>query len=278
MSGVYALLGFDTTDPIANNAVEELSPAVQTQMKMMPTMLQPWQEEDLINNNTENYFINPVSNTINLIWSTANTINSSSFDSNGNTIVTFSNPGVSEVMVPALLVARNISENVANAFMIHTNRISNVVPLDFDVELPHYESAIGYGKIVMYITNQTDDIQNNSPMIGSFSSLFVGNTLSDYSNTFVSTTNLYLASFTGNVSSFSSSDAAEFSNAANLVSNTMDEYRQKDTDFFQNSKMVVDRYNIVNQFNRIGQTELFLINDYIGTQNLKNNLANTSNT
>jgi len=48
MAGVYALLGFDTTDPIANGAVEQLSSTVQTQMKMMPKLLQPWQEADLI--------------------------------------------------------------------------------------------------------------------------------------------------------------------------------------------------------------------------------------
>jgi hypothetical protein len=87
-----------------------------------------------------------------------------------------------------------------------------------------------------------------------------------------------LGSIVNNVSSLSLTDANQFSNAANLVSSTMDTYRQKDTTFFQNSQMVVDRYNDVSQFNRVGQTELFLINNYIGTQNLKNNLANTGNT
>jgi len=277
MSGVYALLGFDTTDPIANGAVEQLSPSVQTQMKMMPQLLQPWQETDLISNETEQYYLNPTSNTINVIWSTANTINNRSFDSNGFINVTFSTPGVSNVMVSALAVAKNVSQNVANSFMIHTNRISNVIPMDFDVTSPHYETAIGYGKIIMYIVNQTDNIQNNSPMIGSFSSLFVANTLSDYSNTFVTVSNLYIGSFVGNVSSLSLSDANAFANAANQVSNTMTTYRQKDFDFFANSQMVVDRYNKVSEFNRIGQTELFLINDYIGTPNLKSNLANTIN-
>lgn len=278
MAGVYALLGFDTTDPIANGAVEQLSPSVQTQMKMMPKLLQPWQEADLISDETEQYYLNPVSNTINVIWSTANTINNRSFDSNGNINVTFSNPGVSNVMTGALAVAKNVSQNVANSFMIHTDRISNVMPIDFDVTSPHYETAIGYGKIIMYIVNQTDNIQNNSPMIGSFSSLFVTDTLTDYSNTFVSISNVYLGSFVGNVSSLSLTDANQFSNAVNQVSNTMTTYRQKDFDFFANSQMVIDRYNKVSEFNRIGQTELFLINDYIGTPNLKNNLANTVNT
>jgi len=165
---------------------------------------------------------------------------------------------------------------VSNNFMIHTNRISNVIPLEFDITLPHYETAIGYGKMVMYITNQTDNIQNNSPMIGSFSSLFLANTLGDYANSFVSINNVYVGSIVANVSSLSLTDANQFSNAANLVSSTMDTYRQKDTNFFQNSQMIVDRYNDVSQFNRVGQTELFLINNYIGTQNLKNNLANSN--
>ena len=280
MAGVYALLGFDTTDPIANGAVEQLSPSVQTQMKMMPPLLQPWQEADLISDETEDYYLNPVSNTINVIWSTSNTIIDRSFSNviEGTINVTFSNPGVSSIMNPALMVVRDVSQNVANSFMIHTDRISNVMPIDFDVTSPHYETAIGYGKIIMYIVNQTDNIQNNSPMLGSFSSLFVTDTLTDYSNTFVSISNVYLGSFVGNVSSLSLTDANQFSNAANQVSNTMTTYRQKDFDFFANSQMVVDRYNKVSEFNRIGQTELFLINDYIGTPNLKNNLANTVNT
>lgn len=279
MAGVYALLGFDTTDPIANSAVEQLSPSVQTQMKMMPQLLQPWQETDLISNETEQYYLNPVSNTINVIWSTSNTITNLSFSNviTGTINVTFSNPGVSSIMDPALMVVRDVTQNVASRFMVHTDRMSNVIPIDFDITSPHYETAIGFGKLIMYIVNQTDNIQNNSPMIGSFSSLFVTDTLSDYSNTFISISNVYLGSFVGNVSSLSLTDANAFSNAANQVSNTMTTYRQKDFDFFANSQMIVDRYNKVSEFNRIGQTELFLINDYIGTPNLKNNLANTVN-
>lgn len=279
MAGVYALLGFDTTDPIANSAVEQLSPSVQTQMKMMPQLLQPWQETDLISNETEQYYLNPVSNTINVIWSTSNTITNLSFSNviTGTINVTFSNPGVSSIMDPALMVVRDVTQNVASRFMVHTDRMSNVIPIDFDITSPHYETAIGFGKLIMYIVNQTDNIQNNSPMIGSFSSLFVTDTLSDYSNTFVSISNVYLGSLVSGVSSLGLTDANAFSNAANQVSNTMTTYRQKDFDFFANSQMIVDRYNKVSEFNRIGQTELFLINDYIGTPNLKNNLANTVN-
>jgi len=279
MAGVYALLGFDTTDPIANGAVEQLSPSVQTQMKMMPPLMQPWQETDLISNETEQYYLNPVSNTINVIWSTSNTITNLSFSNviTGTINVTFSNPGVSSIMDPALMVVRDVTQNVAGRFMVHTDRMSNVIPIDFDITSPHYETAIGFGKLIMYIVNQTDNIQNNSPMIGSFSSLFVANTLSDHSNTFLSISNVYLGSLVSGVSSLDLTDANAFSNAANQVSNTMTTYRQKDFDFFANSQMIVDRYNKVSEFNRIGQTELFLINDYIGTPNLKNNLANTVN-
>lgn len=294
MSGVYALLGFDTTDPYANGAVEQLSPAVQTQMSMMPKLLQPWQEADLISNEVEQYFVNPIANTTNVIWTAANTCVAQSFNAlatagsggassywdaaNGNIKVTFSNPGVANVMNVALMVVKELSTNVSNNFMIHTNRISNVIPLDFDVNLPHYETAVGYGKMVMYITNQTDNIQNNSPMIGSFTSLFVGNTLSEYANSLVSINNVYIGSIVNNVSSLSLTDANQFANSANQVYNMMYDYRQKDVNFFQNSQMIVERFNQVSEFNRIGQTELFLINNYIGTQNLKNNLANTGNT
>jgi len=277
MSGVYAMLGFPTNDPVANSGVETLSPKVQTQLEMMPQMMTDWQEQDLISNQTETYFKNPCAAATQKAWNAANTI--SLYPS-----ITFANTAAGTLYNYIYNVSHEISTNTANNFMIHTNRMSNVVPLDFELEKPHYETAVGYGKMVMYITNQTDGIQNNSPMMGSFTSLFFGNNLSIYANSYYSNTQIFANTITSNVdgegyttynSNLTLSQARTLANCVNSVI-LMDTYRTQDNTFFQNSKTVVERYNKVSQFNKIGQGESFLINTFIGTPELTANLANTT--
>lgn len=273
MSGVYALLGFPTTDPIANSGVEQLSPKVQTQMNMMPNLMTDWQQADLISNNTQNYFQNPCSNSTQLIWNTSNNVSNIAFGD-----VTFTNTGIANLVSYILIKNTDISVNIANAFLIHTNRMSNITPLDIDVEKPHYESAIGYGKMMMYITSQTDNIQNNSPLMGSFTSILFANNLTSYASSYQSNSQIFLNSLGSGppyTSNLTLVQAQSWANSVNSVI-TMENYRLQDNVFFQNSKMVLDRYNKVSQFNKIGQTELYLINTFIGSSNLKANLANTS--
>jgi len=273
MSGVYALLGFPTTDPIANSGVENLSTKVQVQMSMMPPLLTDWQQADLISNEVENYFQNPCANSTQIIWNTANTVSGIDFAN-----VTFTNTNISNLVSYITIQVSNISQNIANAFLIHTNRMSNVTPMDVDVEKPHYETAIGYGKMMMYITNQTDNIQNNSPIMGNFTSILFANTLNVYANSFQSNSQIFLSSigvgppYTSNLTLVQAQSWANSVNSAVLMEN----YRQQDNTFFQNSKIVLDRYNKVSQFNKIGQTELYLMNTFIGSEGLKANLANTT--
>ena len=53
-------------------------------------------------------------------------------------------------------------------------------PPDSDPTLPTYRSATGIGKMVMYLTYQIDGVQNNAPMLGSFTSLYTKNDLISY--------------------------------------------------------------------------------------------------
>ncbi len=278
MSGVYALLGFPTNDPVANSGVETLSPKVQTQLEMMPPMMTDWQEKDLISDQTESYYKNPCAAATQIAWNAANTI--SVYSS-----LTFANAAAGTLYNHIYSLSQEISTNSANSFMIHTDRMSNVVPLDFEVEKPHYESAIGYGKMVMYITSQTDNIQNNSPMMGSFTSLFFANNLSVYANNYYSNTQIFANTISSSIdgttgetiytSNLTLSQARSLANSVNSVI-LMDTYRTQDNTFFQNSKTVVEKYNKVSQFNKMGQAELYLINTFIGTPQLTANLANTT--
>jgi hypothetical protein len=52
--------------------------------------------------------------------------------------------------------------------------------------------------------------------------------------------------------------------------------RISDWNFFKKQRQILDDYYFVSKFNTVGNTENFLIQNYIGTTFLKNNLANTS--
>jgi hypothetical protein len=163
-----------------------------------------------------------------------------------------------------------------NNFTYITNRLSNMVPMNSDMTSPHYQIAVGYGKMMSYITYQSDGVANNSPMIGAFTSLYTANTL----NSLVANTNILLVtlqnSLTGNNSSISLTDAQSLDNNMTQIYTTMYRCRTSDTLFFQNSALVFEDYNNATQFNGAGQTETQLIQELIGSPKLLSRLnANT---
>ena len=65
-------------------------------------------------------------------------------------------------------LAYTILHTTVPAFEYHTQRLSNMQGIGSDVTSPHYQTAIGYGKILTFITNKTDGVQNNSVVLGNF--------------------------------------------------------------------------------------------------------------
>jgi hypothetical protein len=55
--------------------------------------------------------------------------------------------------------------------------------------------------------------------------------------------------------------------------NLLSQRRQGDTNFYINSLSVLNDYQTVTQFNNLGATSAYLIDNYIGTNKLKTNLA-----
>jgi len=280
MSSIYGRLGFDAGNPIAAQAVRPMDDGVLKQMKMMPSFLNAWQTKDVAEANTGGYFQNPVANTIINVNITANTMMKMA---NGNPLVgttsTITNL-LANTKNNAILISYSNTQigisSECNNFTYITNRLSNVVGMDSDMTTPHYQIAIGYGKMMAYITYQSDGIQNNSPMMGSFTSLYTGNTL----NALIANTTPLLTiltnSLSGNNSSISLSDAQKLDNNMYQMYTTMYRCRTSDSAFYQNSAAVFSDYNNATQFNGAGQTETQLIQEVIGSPKLLSRLnANT---
>ena len=146
-------------------------------------------------------------------------------------------------------------------------------PVNTDtILLPHYESAIGVGKIIMYLVSQTDGISNNSPLIGSFTSLFTGNTLNTYYTTIQNYANTVANSIytqTGNYySNLTSTQVSTISSKLIEITTFMNTKNTADVNFYINSQAVLADYNSLKGFSNMGQTQEDLINNYIGTPKL----------
>jgi hypothetical protein len=268
-NSIFSLLNFPSSDPVIAESTQTLSANVLTQMNLMPSLVNSWQQGDMANSDTGGYFQNPLGVSINTASSTANTI--VAFGT-----VTGTTPQISNLLISVANVANALSHTTPD-FLYLTNRLSNVEEIGSDMDTPHFKSATGYGKIVMYIVNKTDNIQNNAPMIGSFGSILAANVINSNANTFITYANLYANTITvgidGTNSSISLANAQILSNSVNSIYQLMTNYIQQDTDFYQNLKDVVNSYSAVSTFNSLGQTENDLIINYIGTDKIKARLS-----
>lgn len=249
--------------------VSDLSEPVLNQMKSMPPLLKPWQQEDMKNNNVSDYYKNPVANTIFDIWGVANSI---------PTITHIANTSANTILPIISTLTTSL-----NNFYAHTNRMSGLgnAP-ESDPSLPTLKPALGVAKMVMYITYQTDGVQNNAPMMGCFSSLHTNDDLVTYYNTIENyyttiATSIVVTTDPGDIetppstsysTNLSPTQIAQISTNLSNISTFMDTRRTADVNFYYNSKMIADEYNDLKTFNNMGQAQSDMVNNLIGSDKL----------
>lgn len=284
-SSIFSRLGYNFTD--TNSDIIQFSDKVVSHLNALPTLVNTWQQEDIATSNTGGYFVNPLESITTNIRNTANTIipllssaaQTSALQGSTGTITTLF------ASMNANLIS--ISGNTGNNFIAHTNRISGISPFsstEDPAEFPYYKIAIATGKVMVYLTYQSDGIINSAPILGSFTSLFVGdelqdtlNTVSTYANT-INTSITYTTSllgtppntytYTTKTSNLSLATVQSMNNNVSYIIDTMDTRRTHDETFYQNSRAVLNDYNTVRQFSSIGESENQLIQQYIGSDKL----------
>jgi len=284
-SSIFSRLGYNFTD--TNSDIIQFSDKVVSHLNALPTLVNTWQQEDIATSNTGGYFVNPLESITTNIRNTANTIipllssaaQTSALQGSTGTITTLF------ASMNANLIS--ISGNTGNNFIAHTNRISGISPFsstEDPSEFPYYKIAIATGKVMVYLTYQSDGIINSAPILGSFTSLFVGdelqdtlNTVSTYANT-INTSITYTTSllgtppntytYTTKTSNLSLATVQSMNNNVSYIIDTMDTRRTHDETFYQNSRAVLNDYNTVRQFSSIGESENQLIQQYIGSDKL----------
>lgn len=294
---IYGRLGFNYDDP--NGVIVDLSDSIKNNMNNSPHVLEAWQIGDIANNNVNSYTQNPLSSVNNNLMtytqnivSVYNSMPSNTIYGSTSAITTL----FSTIKTTSINLANNAISGVIHDFKWHTDRLSDVRTYQNDLdagltnmdELPYYQTATGIGKAVSYIIYQSDEVQNTSGVMGSFTSLFTGPQLNDFANNIInySTTinnsiTLVLVGGTGGVgdpyvyqanSNLSLSVVNSMSSNLTSLSTMLTTRKTHDENFYKNSIEILNDVRDVRKFSKMGASETTIVNDYIGTNKLKSRI------
>lgn len=250
-------------------------------LNTQPVSLETWQKNDLANGTivVTNYYKNPVLNVCNqLQTSTQNLYNLmltiTAYDTaNGAALSSSANTLLTEIEL----------------FKQHTSNVAGVtkaeatVPEDGSpvIEYPDYDSAVQLGQDLLMLLNNTDGIQDSSPVLGNMTSLFIGEEIAanltiiigDYPTLNAS---LYLDVNSNVVSNISSTSANLIVSHLQTASGMLSTRRLHDWNFFRQGSILLEDYSRIDKLENVGNTQSFLINTLIGTDEYKQKIsANT---
>jgi hypothetical protein len=235
-------------------------------------VLNSWQQQDMTNGDVGGYFQNPVANVVQAIWNLSNTY--ITYKSNG---LSNTNPTINTLIQQTVANVVAIANVYANTYTYVTNRESNVTPVGNDTTTIHYTTAMTQSKTATYVISLSDkSVQDDSIVLGNFTSILIGNTLNTLNTVFYSLSSLLANSI--NTSSSPWSSNIDLANAQSLQSNVntlatkLLTFPQNDQKFFQNTATLINNYQSVRNFSSLGQSETQLMINYIGTPKLVSRL------
>ena len=233
------------------NGIIEFSDKVINQLNSMPQLLPDWGYEDMRNNEVGGYFKNPVANVSQDIRDTCNTLVtllSANANTNTNAVVGTTSE-ISTLFTTINTTSANVGGYNGGEFIAHTDRISGVTPLTASPSttgrdtalLPHYDTAMSTGQLIMYLTYQSDGIQNNAPIIGNFTSLFTSSNLVSYYSTVSSYPQTVIHSINTGTSecNLTPTQISTISSSINAVASFMNTKITNDVTFYNNCQAVL---------------------------------------
>lgn len=272
MSSVFGRLGFNfDTNEFGDS--QYLTPAAIKTLNAAPTVIPEWQVNLLGSGSIvrSDYFKNPHATVCATLKANTTTIYTIASNDPANT---FPYAG-SAASTLATECSKYIIE--LDAFKSHTDNMSCLGTQSANIStIPDYDTAVSIGHQILRITNTTDDVANTTPMLGSFTSLFIGDELS------ANNTTIYNDKLTVNSAIAPNGNCILGTTQVNQIithiqtaNNMIATRRMHDWNFYSNSVQVVNDYLELDRFNNLGNTQLYLVNNLIGTDTLVNNLANT---
>ena len=268
MSSIYNRLGynFDTTkfgDDV------DLTPSANNFLNNSSINLSQWQVDDIATSTATGYYQNPYTSVLNNI-----TIVLTGMAANCNTSsITFN---VAPTQANTLYSSIINALTAVSDFTTHTNYISGVERSANTVLYPDLNTALSIGRQVLSLTNKADQTQNNVPVLGSFTSLYIRDDVDLRSNAIIIDSrtlgnSLYVED--GNTySNISVSSINTIITDVNSLQTLLATRRNGDINFYQNSLAIIRDYQTVLTFSSVGATQNSLL-QIVGTTKLKTDLA-----
>ena len=299
MATLFDRTGFNFTD--TTGAITTLPNTAIQQLNTAPALVpNQWMRDDLINDDTTGYYVNPVANSCNTIWLSANTLinTTSSVTGSGNLTALWTTINNNFKSIAGYSVTTGDAENPPIVtthvpgqivqFINHTNRISGVVPITANTDAadkPHLEQAMQIGRALTYVIYQVDGREDNAPMLGSFTSILIANTINDYVNVIVTYANTINNSITittetvgedvitTKVSNLSYAAVNSIAATANTLNTLFLERRVHDENFYTKSNELVNEAKNIRRYENLGASEDNLVQNLIGSDKLKSRLG-----
>lgn len=274
-------LNFDTTK-FGNVNVLGQSTLDYFSLTIQP--LKDWQYDDVINANAgkEQYFRNPLAGICDNLKISLDELASVS-----NNVIFENNESVGNLILTAAISA----SSEITAFKSHTNNISGVSAESMSANVPNYDMVMSFGnEILKFVVDENPDGANASAFLGSLTSLFIEDELQEKYISISTDVDLLSDSIRIEVVEDPEDPEGEIeivlsnltSEQVNTVYNNIDSTynliltrRTEDWSYFTRMKETVTDIYTVKKFDSIGNTQIQLFNQYIGTEKLKNIIANT---
>jgi hypothetical protein len=270
MAGLFGNLGFNF-DTAKFGDAQYLSVGAQRYLNAAPLTVSSWAQADIANNDVAitNYYKNPQANVCTLL------------SANSLAIYNFANSTIFINAANSSLIATSNSLYLQiPLFKSHTDNVSGVVAMTSNQDtIPSLDSATSVGNYLLRVLSTTDGLSNTTPMLGSLTSLFINEELVANSAAIYNDYITLTSSVSPNGNCWiSSSDLAVITTRISNLNNYITLRRTSDWSFFTNARAMVMNSINLGKFDNLGNTQSYLVNNLIGTDRLKQNLANTSNT
>jgi len=285
MATLFEQLEYNFTD--TGGTIQNYNDDVLEKMDKMPPLLEEWQYDDLKNEDSDvtNYLQNPTKQVTQQIIAKVNEIigvssgvtNLGSIQSACLNIVDHYVAGSGEFDPPVFV------QGSSSKYIEHCDRLSGLVKPNEDTALlPHYDMAIGIGKSLVYLMYQADGIQNNAPILGSFTSILIGGDLEqkmqliiDYPDLIENSITCVPDGDTGNTicsSNLTSQVITQIQTNLNSIQTLFNGRRLHDENYYANASALLEKFQEMKRYKAPGQTETELLTNILGTERLKSNL------
>lgn len=273
---IYEKLGFDKTVNYGDtlNLADSSVRYVQNQNPKLDN----WMVKDIVSDTPVQYYKNPLKESLDLIISYLTSLQ------------TYSDQ--TQYQFNYDIQQNALHENVADAltktqdFYDHTDCISGVKSVkDLNKpngtftqgkQRPELNNALMIGHEMLVLTNSVDNIKDNSPMLGCFSSLYIKdqldnyvNSINDFLNELEKSITKYTREITLGKDPIIQFNMQTLANYVSLITNRMN----SDINFYNNSLNIYQKYQSVRRFKSMGSLHKKLINELIGTDHLKSNIT-----